>query len=96
MTPLKTLNDPFEDYISYLRASKTQVERTYQIEKVHGFDGAGTPESRQFTASRLAAGASEFRDMIVTAWQESAKPAPPYREPTPVPRSTTPRPNQGQ
>jgi hypothetical protein len=70
------------------------VERVYQLEKAQGFDGAATAESRQFTAARLAAGASELRDMIVTAWRESAKPVPPWHEPTPVPRSTTPRSGQ--
>ena len=92
MAPLKTLGDPFEDYIAYLRASHALVERVYQLEKAQGFLGAGTEESRRFTAERLAAGASELRDMIVTAWEQSAKPAPPYHEPPPVPRSTTPRP----
>jgi S1/P1 Nuclease len=91
MTPVKTLNDPFEDYIAYLRASHTLVERVYELEKAQGFDDAGTAEARQFTAARLAAGASELRDMIVTAWRESAKPVPAWHEPTPVPRSTVPR-----
>ena len=36
--------------------------------------GAGTAESREFTAARLAAGASMLRDMIYTAWLESAIP----------------------
>jgi dihydroorotate dehydrogenase len=41
--------------------------------------GAGTAESREFTAERLAAGASMLRDMIYTAWLESGKPvADPY------------------
>ena len=92
MAPLKTLGDPFGDYIAYLRGSHTLVERVYQLEKAQGFTGAGTPESRRFTAERLAAGASELRDMIVTAWEQSAKPAPPYHEPPAIPRSTTPRP----
>jgi S1/P1 Nuclease len=91
MSPVQTLRDPFEDYIAYLRASHALVGRVYQLEKAQGFEGAGTAESRQFTAARLAAGASELRDLIVTAWEQSAKPAPPYREPVPVPRSTAPR-----
>ncbi|MFL6426916.1 MAG: S1/P1 nuclease [Acidobacteriaceae bacterium] len=91
MTPVQTLHDPFDDYLAYLRASHALVERVYQLEKAHGFERAGTVESRQFTAARLAAGASELRDMIVTAWEQSARPAPPYREPAPVPRSTVPR-----
>ena len=91
VAPVKTLGDPFEDYVAYLRASHALVEQVYELESTHGFEGAGTPESRQFTAERLAAGASELRDMIATAWEQSAKPVPPWHEATPVPRSTTPR-----
>jgi hypothetical protein len=55
------------------------VEEVYQLEKEGGFVGAGSPASRDFTAARLAAGASMLRDMILTAWVESAKPVPdPY------------------
>ena len=91
MAPVKTLNDPFEDYLAYLRSSHTLVERVYQLEKAHGFEGAGSAESRQFTAERLAAGASELRDMIVTAWEKSAMLVPPYNPGPPIPRSTAPR-----
>jgi hypothetical protein len=71
--------DIFDSYVAYLRTTKTYVERVYQLEKVGGFVGAGTPESREFTAERLAAGASMLRDMIYTAWLDSAKPVPdPY------------------
>jgi S1/P1 Nuclease len=76
MTAPNVLSDPFTDYIAYLRRSGTQIERVYQLEKAHGFIGAGTAESREFTESRLAAGASMLRDMIYTAWLESAKPVP--------------------
>ena len=44
--------------MGYLRHSNTLVERVYQLEKAHGFEGAGTSEAKQFTAERLAAGAS--------------------------------------
>jgi hypothetical protein len=55
------------------------VEKVYQLEKAGGFVGAGSPESRDFTAARLAAGASMLRDMVYSAWLESAKPVPdPY------------------
>jgi hypothetical protein len=80
MTEPKAIEgDIFDSYVAYLRTTKTYVERVYQLEKVGGFVGAGTPESREFTAERLAAGASMLRDMIYTAWLESAKPVPdPY------------------
>jgi hypothetical protein len=68
------LGDPFEDYVAYLRHSHTYVEKVYQLYKEGGFDGAGTPESRQFTEERLAAGATMLRDMIYTAWVRSGDP----------------------
>jgi hypothetical protein len=80
MTEPKTVpGDMFDSYVAYLRNSKRYVEQVYQLEKAGGFVGAGTAESREFTAERLAAGASMLRDMIYTAWIESGKPvADPY------------------
>ncbi len=80
MTPPKVIKgDMFDDYVAYLRHTATYVEKVYQLYKVGGFDGAGTPESREFTAARLADGASMLRDMIYTAWIDSAQPVPePY------------------
>ena len=62
--------------MAYLRQTKTHVEKVYQLEKAGGFTGKGTAESREFTAGRLAAGASMLRDMIYTAWLDSAQPVP--------------------
>ena len=80
MTPPSAIQgDIFANYVVYLRHTATFVERVYQLEKAGGFSGEGTPESRDFTADRLAAGASMLRDMVYTAWLESAKPVPdPY------------------
>ena len=80
MTPVAAIQgDIFDQYMLYLRQSQTYVEKVYQIEKAGGFVGTGSQESRDFTASRLAVGASMLRDMIYTAWIESAKPvADPY------------------
>jgi hypothetical protein len=80
MTPVKAIDgDIFDAYMAYLRHTGTYVEKVYQLEKAGGFVGAGTPESRDFTAERLAAGASMLRDMIYTAWIDSAQPvADPY------------------
>jgi hypothetical protein len=80
MTEPKLLEgDIFDDYVAYLRQTKTHMEQVYQLEKAGGFVGAGTPESRAFTAERLAAGASMLRDMILTAWVDSGTPVPdPY------------------
>jgi hypothetical protein len=77
MTPVHAIEgDVFSDYVTYLRHTSLYVERVYQLEKAGGFDGQGTQASRNFTAERLAAGASMLRDMVYTAWLESAKPVP--------------------
>jgi hypothetical protein len=80
MTPARAIpGDMFDAYVAYLRTTATYIEKVYQLEKAGGFVGAGTPESRTFTASRLAAGASMLRDMIYSAWIDSAEPVPdPY------------------
>jgi hypothetical protein len=80
MTPPKVIDgDMFDAYVAYLRHTATYVEQVYQLYKAGGFNGAGTPESRDFTAARLADGASMLRDMIYTAWIDSAQPVPdPY------------------
>jgi hypothetical protein len=77
MTTAKLIEgDMFDAYVAYLRHTGTYVEKVYQFEKAGGFVGAGTPESRDFTATRLADGASMLRDMIYTAWVDSAQPVP--------------------
>lgn len=77
MTACKAIDgDMFDAYIAYLRQTHTYVEKVYQLDKVGGFEGAGTPESRVFVAERLAAGASMLRDMIYSAWLDSAQPVP--------------------
>ncbi len=68
--------DIFDQYVAYIRHTATYVEKVYQLEKAGGFTGAGSAESREFTADRLAAGASMLRDMIYTAWVDSAQPVP--------------------
>jgi hypothetical protein len=77
MTPARAIRgDMFAAFVAYLRHTRTYVDEVYQLDKEGGFAGAGTAQSRQFTAQRLASGASMLRDMIYTAWLESAEPAP--------------------
>jgi hypothetical protein len=73
------LGDVFTDYVAYLRHTNSLVEKTYQLEKAGGFAGAGTPEGKAFAEERLAAGATELRDMIYSAWVKSAEPLPPSK-----------------
>jgi len=73
------IDDVFTQYVVYLRKSNSLVEETYRLEKNGGFEGRGNPQSRAFVDERLAAGVTELRDVIYTAWVKSADPAPPYR-----------------
>ena len=77
MAPLHAIEgDVFAYYVAYLRQTAKYVEKVYQLEKAGGLTGPGTQESREFTADRLAAGASMLRDMIYLAWLQSANPVP--------------------
>ena len=58
--------------VDYLTATQESVVRLYQIEKSDGFAG-NRENSKIFVARRVAAGASELRDMIVDAWHRSAE-----------------------
>jgi len=80
ISPLHPIGDEWDDYLAYLRHTGSLVERVYQLDKAGAFDGAGTPESRQFTAERLAAGASMLRDLYVAAWVKSAEPVPEWHD----------------
>src|SRR5580658_3289800 len=74
--PKAITGDVFDSYVAYLRHTATMIDTVYSFDKAGAFENAGTPESRAFTAERIAAGASELRDLIYTAWLESAKPVP--------------------
>jgi hypothetical protein len=73
-SPKLVSGDIFDGYVAYLRHSATLIDTVYAFDKAGAFEKAGTSESREFAAERLAAGASMLRDMIYTAWEESAKP----------------------
>src|ERR1700692_1543007 len=66
------LNDPFTDYIAYLRNSNGLVENVYALEKAGGFREKGSPEAFEFTTHRLAAGSQMLLNLWYTAWMESA------------------------
>ena len=70
----KVIDDVWAGYMDYLRHSHTLVEQTYVLEKAGAFAGPGTPEGKTFADERLAAGATELRDLIYTAWVKSADP----------------------
>ncbi|MEO5937004.1 MAG: nuclease [Terriglobales bacterium] len=70
------LKDPFLDYQKYLKDSFARVPKVYELDKAGGFKEAGTPEAREFTKQRLAAGSQMLLNLWYTAWMESAIPLP--------------------
>jgi len=56
---------------TYLRATLAGVPEVYDLENNGGIDGR-SPAAKAFVLARLAAGATEFRNLIAEAWTESA------------------------
>ena len=83
--PPQRLDNPFTDYVAYLRQSNALVETVYALEKAGGFTGKGSPAAFDFTIHRLAAASQMLLDLWYTAWLESAVPVPEH--PAPVPAS---------
>ena len=67
------LDHPFEDYLAYLRQSQSKIDQAYALEKACGFDGKGTPESREFIRQQLGRGSQMLLNLWYTAWIDSAK-----------------------
>jgi hypothetical protein len=70
------LNDPFADYMAYLKHSNGLVEQVYALEKAGGFSAKGSPAAFAFPTERLAAGSQMLLNLWYTAWLESAAPVP--------------------
>ena len=84
------LNDPFADYIAYLKNSNSLVEAVYQLEKAGGFTGKGTPEAFEFTTHRLAAASQMLLNLWYTAWLESAVAVPEHPGSAPPAKTALP------
>jgi hypothetical protein len=83
MSP-QVLDDPFAQYIAYLKKSNGLVDNVYALEKAGGFTGKGSPAAFDFTTHRLAAGSQMLLDLWYTAWLKSAVPAPDHAPATPA------------
>lgn len=71
MAPLRSSSTPIEKRtVDYLTSTATQVIPFYELEKAGGLK-PGDARGVGFATERLAVGASELRDMIVSAWRGS-------------------------
>lgn len=72
MTPYTSCNCPIEQRVgAYLTRTETFVIPFYEMEKAGGLK-PGDPRGTAMATERMAAGASELRDLIVEAWKASA------------------------
>lgn len=72
MAPYHACQCPIEARTAtYLTATQATVVPFYALEKAGGFLN-GDPRGQAFIAGRLAAGASELRDLLEDAWRASA------------------------
>ena len=65
-------DDVMPEIAGYLATSNSFVVPLFELDAKHAFD-AGDPDGKAFAAARLAAGASELRDMVVDAWRASER-----------------------
>jgi hypothetical protein len=74
--------DYFATALAFVRSSNSHVERLYKLDKARAFDPIApiSAEAKEFTADRLAAGASMLRDYWWSAWKNSET-TPPRRRP---------------
>lgn len=73
MAPFRPCRCSIERRITdYLAATRAEVEPFYRLEKAGGFQPQD-PRGEAFAAGRLAAGASQLRDLVVLAWRASGE-----------------------
>lgn len=78
------LEDPFADYLAYLRDSNKLVDDVYALDKTGGFAGKGSAAAFDFTTHRLAAGSQMLLNLWYTAWLDSADPVPEHDSQVPL------------
>jgi hypothetical protein len=81
----KVLDDPFQAIIDHLDDASTHVEQVYKLDQSGAFSQADNAEAASLAKNQLAKAASLLRDLIYTAWMQSAQPVTPgTREHNPV------------
>ena len=65
------MRDPRAYATGYLATTNKEVAALYRLQKEGAF-ATGDARGKAFATARLAAGATELRDLIVLAWRASA------------------------
>ena len=73
------LDDPWQATLQHSLDSRKFVEDVYRVDLRGGFKNKDDLEARELVYKRIAAGAAFLRDLVYTAWINSAKPVPPVK-----------------
>ncbi|HKT54780.1 MAG TPA: S1/P1 Nuclease [Caulobacteraceae bacterium] len=72
MAPLQPCTAIWDCTEHYLATTNASVVAFYEMQKAGGLNGPQPIKGRAFAIERIAAGASELRDLTVSAWEASA------------------------
>jgi hypothetical protein len=73
LAPMRLSDQPIDQQVAaYLTTTGSYVIPFYELEKAGGLS-PGDPRGPEFAVERMAAGASQLRDLIVEAWRASAE-----------------------
>jgi hypothetical protein len=70
------LDDPWMAILDHMLEARETVEQVYRLDLRGAFKDPSDAEAKKLVYTRLASGASFLRDLVYTAWIESAKPDP--------------------
>jgi hypothetical protein len=68
----RRLPDPFDAILEHLDRSHTRVERVYQLDQAKAFEDAANAAGRELVYTCTGEAAAVLRDLVYTAWLESA------------------------
>jgi len=70
------LDDVWKAVLDHSLEARESVEEVYKLDLRGAFEKKDDPEARELVCKRLASGGGFLRDLVYTAWIESAKPIP--------------------
>jgi hypothetical protein len=76
----KLLDDPWTAILDHMVEARNAVEEVYRLDLRKAFANKQDADAKKLVCSRLASGASFLRDLVYTAWIESAKPLPAFKQ----------------
>jgi len=74
--PAQMIADPFEAVLGHLDRSATHMEEVFQLDKEGAFKDSTNSAAKKLVLTQLAAASQLLRDLVYTAWIQSAKPQP--------------------